>query len=153
MKRSMSASRARSSSETSDSARPLASARPVRPILWHPEIGDGEWGHSSRSQGSEATDRRLLSYVVLETGHPQTGRTRKANVTKRQEGGQHHSSPGAAPVVWAGGSGISVNVASVRSSTLAIETAFSSAMRTTFVGSMIPASTRSTYVPFEASRP
>ena len=41
-------------------------------------------------------------------------------------------------------SGISVIVASVRSSTLATETAFSSAMRTTLVGSMMPASTRST---------
>jgi len=39
------------------------------------------------------------------------------------------------------GSGISVNVASVNSRTPATETAFSSAMRTTFVGSMIPAST------------
>ena len=36
-------------------------------------------------------------------------------------------------------------VASVSSSTLATETAFSSAMRTTLVGSMMPASTRSTY--------
>lgn len=42
------------------------------------------------------------------------------------------------------GSGSSVSVASVRRSTLATETAFSSARRTTLVGSMIPASTRST---------
>ena len=44
----------------------------------------------------------------------------------------------------AGASGISVIVASVRSSTLATEIAFSRAIRTTLVGSMIPASTRST---------
>lgn len=37
------------------------------------------------------------------------------------------------------GSSTSVMVASVSSSTLATETAFSSAMRTTLVGSMIPA--------------
>jgi hypothetical protein len=36
-------------------------------------------------------------------------------------------------------------VASVSSSTLATETAFSSAARTTFTGSTMPASTRSTY--------
>lgn len=42
------------------------------------------------------------------------------------------------------GSGTSVSVASVRSRMLATETAFSSATRVTFVGSMIPASTRST---------
>jgi hypothetical protein len=41
-------------------------------------------------------------------------------------------------------SGSSVIVASVSSSVLATETAFSSAMRTTFAGSTIPASTRST---------
>ena len=51
------------------------------------------------------------------------------------------------------GSGASVIVASVRSSTLATETAFSSATRTTFVGSMMPASTRSTYLPRAASKP
>jgi len=43
------------------------------------------------------------------------------------------------------GSGRSVIVASVRRSTLATDTAFSNAIRTTFVGSMIPVSTRSTY--------
>ena len=42
------------------------------------------------------------------------------------------------------GSGISVSVASVSSSTLATDTAFSSAARTTLVGSMMPASIRST---------
>ena len=41
-------------------------------------------------------------------------------------------------------SGTSVNVASVSSSVPATDTAFSSAIRTTFVGSMMPASTRST---------
>ena len=41
-------------------------------------------------------------------------------------------------------SGISVIVASVSNSVLATDTAFSSAMRTTLVGSMIPASIRST---------
>ena len=43
------------------------------------------------------------------------------------------------------GSGKSVIVASVSRSTLATETAFSKATRTTLVGSMMPASTRSTY--------
>ena len=42
------------------------------------------------------------------------------------------------------GSGTSVNVASVKSNTPATDTAFSSAIRTTLVGSMMPASTRST---------
>src|SRR5574340_674370 len=41
------------------------------------------------------------------------------------------------------GSGTSVSVASVNSSTLATETAFSRAVRTTLVGSIIPAATRS----------
>ena len=50
-------------------------------------------------------------------------------------------------------SGISVIVASVSSRTLATETAFSSAMRTTLVGSMMPASTRSTYCLRAASKP
>ena len=50
-------------------------------------------------------------------------------------------------------SGTSVNVASVSSKTLATETAFSSASRRTLVGSMMPASTRSTYSPFAASNP
>lgn len=43
------------------------------------------------------------------------------------------------------GSSISVIVASVNSRTLATDTAFSSAIRTTFVGSTMPASNRSTY--------
>ncbi len=43
-----------------------------------------------------------------------------------------------------GSSGSSVIVASVNSSVLATDTAFSSAIRTTLVGSMIPASMRST---------
>ena len=51
------------------------------------------------------------------------------------------------------GSGTSVSVASVSSSTPATDTAFSSATRTTLVGSMMPASTRSTYVPRPASNP
>ncbi len=55
----------------------------------------------------------------------------------------HSSMPGARDVSL--GSGISVKVASVSIKTPATETAFSRAMRTTFVGSMIPASTRSTY--------
>lgn len=42
------------------------------------------------------------------------------------------------------GSGISVIVASVNSRTLATDTAFSSAVRTTLAGSTMPASTRST---------
>jgi hypothetical protein len=50
-------------------------------------------------------------------------------------------------------SGISVIVASVNSNTLATETAFSSAMRTTLVGSMIPASMRSRYSLRAASKP
>ncbi len=50
-------------------------------------------------------------------------------------------------------SGTSVSVASVSSKTLATETAFSSAIRTTLVGSMIPASIRSTYSPRAASKP
>ena len=41
-------------------------------------------------------------------------------------------------------SGISVMVASVNSRMLATDTAFSKAMRTTFVGSMMPASNMST---------
>jgi len=41
-------------------------------------------------------------------------------------------------------SGISVMVASVNNSVLATDTAFSSPMRTTFVGSMMPASIKST---------
>jgi hypothetical protein len=41
-------------------------------------------------------------------------------------------------------SGTSVIVASVNSKTLATETAFSSAIRTNLVGSMMPASMRST---------
>src|SRR5581483_5551271 len=63
---------------------------------------------------------------------------------------RHMTSDGADAVF---GSGISVIVASVSSSTPAAETAFSSASRTTFVGSMIPASSRSTYWPVDASRP
>lgn len=51
------------------------------------------------------------------------------------------------------GSGSSVIVASVKRSTLATETAFSNATRTTFVGSMMPASTRSTYCLRLASKP
>src|ERR1019366_1698538 len=50
-------------------------------------------------------------------------------------------------------SGISVIVASVSRRTPATETAFSRAMRTTFVGSMIPASIRSTYSLRPASKP
>src|ERR1019366_3083792 len=50
-------------------------------------------------------------------------------------------------------SGISVIVASVSNRILATDTAFSSAMRTTFVGSMIPASIRSTYSLRPASKP
>jgi len=50
-------------------------------------------------------------------------------------------------------SGISVMVASVNNRTLATDTAFSSAMRTTLVGSMMPASTRSTYSLRPASKP
>src|ERR1019366_3103277 len=63
-----------------------------------------------------------------------------------------HSRLGAASL-FACGSGISVIVASVSKRTPATETAFSSAIRTTLVGSMIPASTRSTYVPRAASKP
>ena len=48
-------------------------------------------------------------------------------------------------------SGMSVIVASVSSNTLATDTAFSSAMRTTLVGSTMPASIRSTYVFVAAS--
>ena len=51
------------------------------------------------------------------------------------------------------GSGSSVSVASVSSSTPATETAFSRAMRTTLVGSMMPASNRSTYLFVAASKP
>jgi alanine dehydrogenase len=51
------------------------------------------------------------------------------------------------------GSGISVMVASVNRRTLATDTAFSSATRTTLVGSMMPASTRSTYSLRPASKP
>src|SRR5664280_713472 len=50
-------------------------------------------------------------------------------------------------------SGISVIVASVSNRMLATDTAFSRAMRTTFVGSMIPASIRSTYSLRPASNP
>src|SRR5450830_742824 len=50
-------------------------------------------------------------------------------------------------------SGISVIVASVSNRMLATDTAFSSAMRTTLVGSMIPASIRSTYSLRPASKP
>jgi hypothetical protein len=50
-------------------------------------------------------------------------------------------------------SGMSVMVASVSKSTLATDTAFSNAMRTTLVGSMIPTSTRSTYSLRAASKP
>lgn len=63
----------------------------------------------------------------------------------RWDSGRHrcHSISGAA--AGAGfGSGSSVSVASVSRRTLATETAFSSAIRTTLVGSMIPASTKST---------
>lgn len=47
----------------------------------------------------------------------------------------------------------SVNVASIKSKTPAIETAFSNATRTTFVGSIIPALMRSRYSPLAASNP
>ena len=50
-------------------------------------------------------------------------------------------------------SGISVIVASVSSRVLATETAFSSATRTTLVGSMMPASIKSTYCLRPASKP
>src|SRR5665811_2147059 len=50
-------------------------------------------------------------------------------------------------------SGISVIVASVSNRMLATDTAFSSAIRTTLVGSMIPASIRSTYSLRPASKP
>jgi len=52
-----------------------------------------------------------------------------------------------------GCSGISVIVASVSSRTLATDTAFSRAILMTFVGSMMPASTRSTYSLRLASKP
>jgi hypothetical protein len=60
---------------------------------------------------------------------------------------------GAAGAAAGFGSGSLVKVASASSSTLATETAFSSATRTTFVGSMMPASIRSTYRPVMASKP
>lgn len=47
----------------------------------------------------------------------------------------------------------SVSVASVSRRVLATETAFSSATRTTLVASMMPSWIRSTYWPFDASRP
>jgi len=50
-------------------------------------------------------------------------------------------------------SGISVKVASVNNNTLATDTAFSNATRTTFTGSTMPASTRSTYSLRAASNP
>jgi len=50
-------------------------------------------------------------------------------------------------------SGTSVIVASVSSRVLATETAFSSATRTTLVGSMMPASIKSTYCLRPASKP
>jgi hypothetical protein len=68
-----------------------------------------------------------------------------------QVAGQSKSGGAGAGEVF--GSGISVRVASARSSRLATETAFSRAMRTTLVGSMIPASIRSTYSPLAASKP
>jgi hypothetical protein len=50
-------------------------------------------------------------------------------------------------------SGMSVMVTSVSNSTLATDTAFSRPMRTTLVGSMMPASTKSTYSLRAASKP
>jgi hypothetical protein len=50
-------------------------------------------------------------------------------------------------------SGMSVIVTSVSNSTLATDTAFSRPMRTTLVGSMMPASTKSTYSLRAASKP
>jgi hypothetical protein len=55
--------------------------------------------------------------------------------------------------VSAFGSGISVSVAAVSNSTLAMETAFSNASLTTLVRSMMPASIRSTYWHRAASNP
>jgi len=64
-----------------------------------------------------------------------------SNRSKARAGAQPSGNDG-----WAGGSfsGISVMVASVSSRILATETAFSRAIRTTLVGSMMPASYMST---------
>ena len=51
------------------------------------------------------------------------------------------------------GSGTSVSVASVSSSTPATDTAFSSAIRTTFVGSMMPASIEINVLPAPGIEP
>src|SRR6516225_7276025 len=65
---------------------------------------------------------------------------------------RNHSKDSCAAVAFFS-SGSSVSVASASSNTLATETAFSSATRTTFVGSIIPASTRFTYSQPEAPNP
>jgi hypothetical protein len=66
-----------------------------------------------------------------------------AHLLRSATGTSHHSI-GALRSVFPCGSGMSVSVASVSKSTPATETAFSRAIRTTLVGSMMPASTRST---------
>ncbi len=115
---------------------------------------------AGRGAGISASSRPVLGvpgplrhHVFTVSGDRQAAPLRaasKKNLTGREALQSYASCAGTASFF---SSGFSVRVASASNNTLATETAFSKAMRTTFVGSMIPASTRSTYSPRAASNP